>query len=181
MLGTSTSKDAALLAPKPRGKVRWVVLGLLMLLALINNIDRLALSVAAPAMQGELGITATDIGLLGSAFAFFYAIGQLPSGYLIDKFGPRLILGTAVIVWSAATAAMGLFHSMAGFIGPAPSLGLAEAPSLPATNKIVTRWFPRREHGIANASWDAALKAGPAFFTVLLVWIVARSAGARCS
>ncbi|MDN3312020.1 MFS transporter [Microbacterium oryzae] len=159
--------------PKPRGKVRWVVLGLLMLLALINNIDRLALSVAAPGMQADLGITATDIGLLGSAFALFYAVGQLPSGYLIDRFGPRMMLGTAVIVWSAATAAMGVLHNMAGFLGARAMLGVAEAPSLPATNKIVSQWFPKREHGIANASWDAALKAGPAFFTVLLVWIVA--------
>ncbi|MDI3213626.1 MFS transporter [Arthrobacter sp. AL12] len=158
--------------PKPKGRVRWVVLSLLMLLALINNIDRLALSVAAPAMQAELGITATEIGLLGSAFALFYALGQFPSGYLIDKFGPRLLLGWAVVAWSAATAAMGLFNSLAGFALARAGLGLAEAPSMPATNKIVAQWFPKREQSLANAGWDSALKAGPAFFTVLLVWIV---------
>ncbi len=54
---------------KPQGRQRWGVLGLLCLLAIINNIDRLTLSIAAPVMQTEMHITATDIGLLGSAFA----------------------------------------------------------------------------------------------------------------
>ncbi|MFE7416819.1 MFS transporter [Rhodococcus sp. NPDC057529] len=157
---------------KPKGRIRWIVLGLLCLLALINNIDRLALSVAAPAMQADLGLTATDIGLLGSAFALFYAIGQLPSGWLIDRYGTRL-LGGAVVLWSLATAAMGMFNKMGWFVLARAWLGLAEAPSLLATNKIVTHWFPKKEQGIANASWDAALKAGPAFFTGILVWIVA--------
>jgi ACS family D-galactonate transporter-like MFS transporter len=173
MIGTKKQETAAAVSlPKPKGRVRWVVLGLLCLLALINNIDRLALSVAAPAMQAELGITATDIGLLGSAFALFYALGQLPSGWFIDRFGPRMLLGVSVIVWSAATAAMGLFSNLGMLAFARAWLGLAEAPSLPATNKIVTQWFPKKEQGIANASWDSALKAGPAFFTFLLVWVV---------
>lgn len=172
MIGNNKHETPGVSLPKPKGRVRWIVLGLLCLLALINNIDRLALSVAAPAMQAELGITATDIGLLGSAFALFYALGQLPSGWFIDRFGPRLLLGVSVIVWSVATAAMGLFSNLGMLAFARAWLGLAEAPSLPATNKIVTQWFPRKEQGIANAGWDAALKAGPAFFTFLLVWIV---------
>jgi MFS family permease len=158
---------------KPKGRKRWMVLGLLCLLALINNIDRLALSIAAPAMQSELGISATGIGLLGSAFSLFYALGQLPSGWFVDRFGPRLLLGSSVVVWSAATAAMGFLGSLPGFAVARACLGLAESPSLPSTNKIVTQWFPKKEHGFANGCWDSALKAGPAFFTVLLVWIVA--------
>lgn len=172
MIGKNKQDATGVSLPKPNGRVRWVVLGLLCLLALINNIDRLALSVAAPAMQAELGITATDIGLLGSAFALFYALGQLPSGWFIDRFGPRMLLGISVIIWSAATAAMGLFSNLGMLAFARAWLGLAEAPSLPATNKIVTQWFPRKEQGIANASWDSALKAGPAFFTFLLVWVV---------
>jgi MFS family permease len=159
--------------PKPQGRKRWGVLALLCLLALINNIDRLALSIAAPAMQSELGLTATHIGLLGSAFSLFYAFGQLPSGWFVDRFGPRKLLGLSVAVWSGATAAMGFIGSLPGFIVARACLGLAEAPSLPSTNKIVTQWFPKKEHGFANGCWDSALKAGPAFFTVLLVWIVA--------
>lgn len=158
---------------KPRGGKRWFVLGLLCLLALINNIDRLALSIAAPAMQSELGISATGIGLLGSAFSLCYAIGQLPSGWFVDRFGPRRLLGLSVIIWSGATSAMGFVSSLPAFAIARGCLGLAESPSLPSTSKIVSQWFPRREHGLANGCWDAALKAGPAFFTVLLVWIVA--------
>ncbi|WP_321782054.1 MFS transporter [Paraburkholderia sp. J94] len=159
--------------PKPRGRRRWYVLALLCLLALVNNIDRLALSIAAPAMQADLGITATEIGLLGSAFSLFYAFGQLPAGWFVDRFGPRWLLGISVTVWSAATAAMGISNSLGAFVCARAALGIAEAPSLPSTNKIVTQWFPRREQGIANASWDAALKVGPAFLTFALVWVVA--------
>ncbi|WP_058910945.1 MFS transporter [Entomohabitans teleogrylli] len=161
------------LLPKPQGRQRWMVLSLLCLLALVNNIDRLTLSISAPAMQSELGISTTDIGLLGSAFALSYAFGQLPSGWFVDRFGPRVLLGVSVIVWSLATAAMGFSYTLTALILARVWLGLAEAPSLPATNKIVTQWFPKKEQGIANASWDAALKVGPAFFTFLLVWIVA--------
>jgi sugar phosphate permease len=159
--------------PKPQGRRRWYVLALLCLLALVNNIDRLALSIAAPAMQSDLGITATEIGLLGSAFSLFYAFGQLPSGWFVDRFGPRWLLGISVTVWSAATAAMGISNSLSAFVCARAALGIAEAPSLPSTNKIVTQWFPKREQGIANASWDAALKVGPAFLTFALVWVVA--------
>lgn len=159
--------------PRPKGRQRWFVLGLLCLLALVNNIDRLTLSIAAPAMQSELGISATDIGLLGSAFSLFYALGQLPSGWFVDRFGPRKLLGASVIVWSAATAAMGVSHTLGAFVFARAWLGAAESPSLPSTNKIVTQWFPRKEQGIANASWDAALKIGPAFFTFALIWVVA--------
>ncbi|WP_202035050.1 MFS transporter [Paraburkholderia tropica] len=167
-------KDAPMRAlPKPRGRRRWYVLALLCLLALVNNIDRLALSIAAPAMQADLGITATEIGLLGSAFSLFYAFGQLPAGWFVDRFGPRWLLGISVMVWSAATAAMGISNSLGAFVCARAALGIAEAPSLPSTNKIVTQWFPRREQGIANASWDAALKVGPAFLTFALVWVVA--------
>ncbi len=157
---------------RPRGGKRWFVLALLCLLALINNIDRLALSIAAPAMQQELGISATGIGLLGSAFSLCYAIGQLPSGWFVDRFGPRRLLGFSVILWSGATSAMGFVSSLPAFAVARGCLGLAESPSLPSTSKIVSQWFPRREHGLANGCWDAALKAGPAFFTVLLVWVV---------
>jgi MFS transporter, ACS family, D-galactonate transporter len=170
MSGFTLSKQNMTL--KPQGRQRWGVLGLLCLLAIINNIDRLTLSIAAPVMQNELHITATDIGLLGSAFALAYAFGQLPSGWFVDRFSPRILLGASVIIWSAATVAMGLSYTLTGFILARIWLGLAEAPSLPATNKIVTRWFPKQEQGIANASWDAALKVGPAFFTFLLIWIV---------
>ncbi|GLU35721.1 MFS transporter [Trinickia caryophylli] len=159
--------------PKPAGRQRWLVLGLLCLIALVNNIDRLTLSIAAPAMQHELGFTATDIGLLGSAFSLFYAFGQLPSGWFVDRFGPRRLLGVSVVVWSAATAAMGTAHSFGAFLIARAWLGAAESPSLPSTNKIVTQWFPKKEQGIANASWDAALKVGPAFLTFALVFVVA--------
>jgi len=160
---------------RPRTGMRWAVLALLCLLALINNIDRLALSVAAPAMQRELSLSAYDIGLLGSAFSLFYALGQLPSGWFVDRFGPRRLLGVAVAVWSVATAAMGLFSGLPGLVAARAALGLAEAPSLPCTNKIVTRWFPASEQGIANASWDAALKCGPACLTFVLIWLVAQA------
>lgn len=169
---TQSSQSRVSALSIPRGRRRWFVLGLLCLLALVNNIDRLTLSIAAPAMQSELGISATQIGLLGSAFSLLYAFGQLPSGWFVDRFGPRTLLSVSVAVWSAATAAMGVSHTLGAFVFARAALGAAEAPSLPATNKIVTQWFPKREQGIANASWDAALKVGPAFLTFAMIWVV---------
>ncbi|WP_407728516.1 MFS transporter (plasmid) [Priestia megaterium] len=160
----------------PEGKtstnVRWRIVIWLCICALINNIDRINLSIAAPAMMEELNLSNAQIGLLGSAFAWFYAISQLPSGWLIDRFGAKKVLTLAIGWWSLATVFMGFAQGFVILIILRALLGMGEAPSLPSTAKIVASWFPKKERGLANASWDAALKVGPALFTTALIAIV---------
>lgn len=157
---------------KTSTNVRWRIVIWLCVCALINNIDRINLSIAAPAMMEELNLSNAQIGLLGSAFAWFYALSQLPSGWLIDRFGAKKVLTLAIGWWSLATVFMGFAQGFVILIILRALLGMGEAPSLPSTAKIVASWFPKKERGLANATWDAALKMGPALFTTVLIAIV---------
>ena len=73
-------------------KVRWLVLLLISLMYMITYMDRTGISIAAPAMQKDFGLSPTAMGIVFSVFLWAYAIGQVPGGSLADRFGPRLIL-----------------------------------------------------------------------------------------
>ena len=78
-------------APSPT-KVRWVVLFLISLMYLLTYMDRSNISVAAPAIAKEFGLSKTAMGFVFSAFLWAYAIGQIPAGWLGDRYGPRRVL-----------------------------------------------------------------------------------------
>ena len=84
----------------------------LMFIGVVNILDRSALSIANPLVRGEMGLSIGEMGLLLSAFAWSYAFCQLPGGALVDRVGPRRLLGGALIAWSIAQAAMGLVGTM---------------------------------------------------------------------
>ena len=72
---------------KPAGRRRWMIGGLLGVGILINYFDRVNISVAAPQLQQEFGLSPGDIGLLFSAFFWSYAILQIPVGIILDRWG----------------------------------------------------------------------------------------------
>src|SRR5476649_2420494 len=84
---------------------------LLFLAAVINFLDRSSLSVANLTIRQDLGLNATEIGMLLSAFSLAYGLAQLPCGPLLDRKGPRIMLGLGMFVWSLFQASAGLIHS----------------------------------------------------------------------
>jgi MFS family permease len=154
------------------GSVRWWVLSWLLLGGIINYFDRANLSLAAPEMIRELGLTAAGIGLMGSVFSWTYALLQLPAGWLVDRFGSKRVYAAAVTLWSVATAATGLCSRLPQFLAARFALGIGESPCFPTFAKITATWFPKRERGLATGIWDSSSKWGPALAPVLLVPIV---------
>ncbi|MBP2652507.1 MAG: transporter [Firmicutes bacterium] len=110
-----------------RTNFRWKVALLMFGAIAINYIDRSNLSAAAPMIMKEFNFSATQMGFIMSAFFFSYTIFQIPSGWLGDKFGQRLVLGGAVTWWSAATMLIALCSSLVSFIGSRILLGIGEA------------------------------------------------------
>jgi len=169
MTSTSTTR-----AKRPARKyravrnMRYLILGWLLLAGLLNYLDRSSISIAAPFMMEELGLTNTDIGLMGAVFSWTYAFCQLPAGYLIDKVGPRRMYFVAMGMWSAATALMAFGHTMAHFLTFRVLLGIGESPNSPNSSKIATQWFPREERGQAAGIWDSGSKWGSAIAPPLL-------------
>ena len=87
------------------------VLALLGIATFINYVDRGNLSIAAPMLKDELGISASQLGVLLSAFFSTYACLQLLSGWLVDRLNVNWVFAAGFLVWSAATAGTGVVHA----------------------------------------------------------------------
>src|SRR5690348_10151639 len=112
--------DAANFSPPARtGHVRYIIVLMLFVVTSINYADRAALSIAGPALSKDLGLDAVTMGYIFSAFGWAYAIGQLPGGALIDRFGSRNVYAWSLAVWSLFTllqGGAGLFAGIAAAI-----------------------------------------------------------------
>ncbi len=139
--------------------------GVLLLMAvsvLINYIDRSNLSIAAPLLKDELRISASQLGILLSAFFWTYALMQIPAGWLVDRFDVKWVFATGFFVWSAATAVTGLLHGFAALLIVRVILGLGESVAFPSYSKILSAHFKEHRRGFANAMLMAGLSLGPA-------------------
>lgn len=106
-----------------------LALALLMLAGAVNYVDRATLSLAAPLISAELHLRAGAMGVLLSAFLWTYALAQAPAGALIDRLGPRRVLGGALVLWSAAQGATGLAVGLPQLIATRMALGVGERRS----------------------------------------------------
>jgi ACS family D-galactonate transporter-like MFS transporter len=140
---------------------QWRVLILLLVSAWINYLDRGNLSVAAPLLSPELGLTATQMGFLLSSFFWTYAAFQIAGGWLVDRYDVNVVYGLGFLVWSAATLFTGFVGSFAVLLLFRLLLGIGEAVAYPAYSKILCK-FPEHQRGFANALIDVGTKAGPA-------------------
>ena len=152
---------------------RWKMVGLLSLSVLTNYIDRGNLSVAAPALARELSVSPTQLGLLFSAFFWTYALGQIPAGWLADRFRVYHLYASAYLLWSVATLLTGFAHTLAAFLIFRLLLGLGESVAYPAYSQLLVRSFFEKERGLANSLIDVGTKAGPTLGTLLGGLVVA--------
>ncbi|CAB3768029.1 MFS transporter [Paraburkholderia solisilvae] len=156
-------------AATTRMHFRWTVLVWLLIGGVINYLDRANLAIAAPGMIHELGLTRTQIGLLGTVFSWTYAVMQLPAGWIIDRFGAKKAYAIGMIWWSVATWLTGVVGSIGALLAMRMLLAMGEAPCWPTGAKITAAWFPGKERGFATGIWDSSSKWGPAIAPALLV------------
>ena len=139
------------------------VLVLLFLSVFINYIDRSNLSIAAPLIKDELGISASQLGILLSAFFWTYSTCQILSGWLVDRFDVKWVFAAGFFLWSSATAVTGLVHSLALLTVVRVVLGIGESVAFPGYSKILAIHCPEGRHGFANSIITAGLALGPSF------------------
>jgi MFS transporter, ACS family, D-galactonate transporter len=140
------------------GRRRWAIGVLLGVGILINYFDRVNLSVAAPQLQQEFGLTPADVGLLFSAFFWSYAILQIPVGLVLDRFGVTRVSRVGAFLWGVASGLVAFASGFGAIVAARVLLGVAEAPAFPANSKATGYWFPRGERATATAIFDAAAK-----------------------
>lgn len=139
------------------------VLVLLFLSVFINYIDRSNLSIAAPFIKDELGISASQLGVLLSAFFWTYSSCQLLSGWLVDRFDVKWVFAAGFFLWSSATAVTGLVHSLVALLLVRVVVGMGESVAYPGYSKILAVHCPEGRHGFANSTISAGLALGPSF------------------
>ena len=169
--------DAVVAAPvtaapaRPMTHRRWFMLSLLLIATIINYVDRVNISIAAPFMAKDLGLDKVEMGLIFSAFAWTYAFALVPAGFIADRFGSRFTYGASLISWSAVTVCQGMAGGFASLFGLRLAIGAMEAPAFPANSRAVTVWFPARERGMASSIYVCGQYLGTALFTGLLLWL----------
>lgn len=135
---------------------------LLALSVCLNYIDRGTLAIAGPVVIKELGLSASQFGILNSAFFITYAGLMIPAGWLVDRYNVKWILAGGFFLWSLATGLTGMATGFASLLFFRLLLGIGESVAYPAYSKIITRYFPPEQRGLPNAFIDAFSKMGPA-------------------
>ncbi len=156
--------------------IRYVILAMIFLVTTFNYVDRATLSIAAPVMSKELGFDAVSMGLAFSAFGWSYTSLQIPGGWVLDKYGARLVYGAGLILWSIFT----FFQAFVGFFGYAFIalfalrflMGVAETPAFPTNSRLTVMWFPTHERGFATSVYQSAQYFALAAFTPIMAWIL---------
>ena len=158
-------------------KVRYQILLMLFLVTTINYADRATLSIAGASIQDDLGISAVSLGYIFSAFGWAYVLGQIPGGWLLDRFGSKRVYAVGIFTWSLFT----LLQAFVGHFSAASAVillfvlramvGLAEAPSFPGNARIVAAWFPSAERGTASAVFNSAQYFATVIFAPIMGWV----------
>jgi MFS family permease len=143
---------------RPAGKARWVIAILLGSGILINYIDRLSISVIQTPLSHEFGLSATQFGVLSSAFLWSYAIMQIPAGVLLDRWGVKKVWAAGAVLWTVASVMTALASGAWMVIVARIFLGIAEAPAFPGAMKATGIWFPRHERGLCTAIFDGGTR-----------------------
>ncbi|MGW1737687.1 MFS transporter [Nocardia sp. NPDC001965] len=178
MTTSPTVAKPAITPSTKTGAVRFTVLAMIFAVTVINYADRATVSIAGDAIQNEFGISSITLGYIFSAFGWSYLIGQIPGGWLLDRFGSKRVYGCAVLTWSLFTMFQGFIgnFSMGTAVGLLFMLrflvGLAEAPAFPGNARVVAAWFPTSERGTASAVFNSAQYFSTIVFAPLMGWLV---------
>lgn len=159
------------LADKPT-RHRYLVMLMIFVCVVITYLDRSNISITAPSMRKELGLDTVQMGWILSAFGWTYAFCQMPGGWLVDRIRPRYFYPGILILWSLATALLGIVGSFISLFLIRLLIGALEAPSYMINNQVVTSWFPDRERAGAIGFYISGQFIGLAFLQPLLVWLV---------
>ena len=150
--------------PDSRDQTHAKMNGILFLLGLsvfVNYIDRANLSVAAPLLRNELGLSSSQLGILLSAFFWTYAGMQPVVGWLVDRLEVKWVFAIGFFLWSGATAVTGVVHGFAALLFMRILLGIGEYVAYPSYCKIFATHFEENQRGVANSVIGAGQALGP--------------------
>ncbi len=159
------------ISPRMR-RMQWIAIGLATGAIALNYIDRSTLAIGNVTIRQEFGLNATAIGALQSFWSITYAFCQVPIGFLLDRLGPRYLIGLALVAWSAAQAAGGLAASYTQLMWARIALGATESPAFPGAVRITSDWFHIKDRGKPTGVYNSGGSIGPAIAPPLLTFLM---------
>jgi MFS family permease len=161
---TSPARAPAILPTRVRHKV----LGMAMLLAAVTYLDRVAISVTAPDMREDLGLSVVQMGWVFSAFVLSYGLFEIPTGWWGDRVGARRILTRIVAWWSAFTVLTGAAVNYWQLLLTRFLFGAGEAGAWPNVAIVFARWIPQNERGTAQGLFFSGAHAAAGLTPILV-------------
>jgi len=158
--------------PAQATRARYWVIVFAITLAVIQYIDRVAISQAMPEISRVLNFSDKESGLVFSAFTLAYALFEIPTGWLGDKIGPRRVLLRVVFWWSLFTAATGWAWSFVSMLVTRFLFGAGEAGCFPNLTKAFSVWLPTRDRTRAQALMWMGARWGGASAPLLVVAVM---------
>jgi ACS family glucarate transporter-like MFS transporter len=155
-------------------RVSWSLVLLLILAMVVCYAHRGALSIAAPFMMKDLGLPASTMGILLSAFFWLYAFMQVPSGWVVDRFGVKWAYAGGFAFWSVASALTGFAQGALSLIAVRLALGVGQSVAFPASASAVSRSFRDRERGLVTAGYLSGVRIGQAIVGAIGAAMIAR-------
>jgi sugar phosphate permease len=162
--------------PEPKAKrpthVRYLVVALATLASFLLYVDRFCLSFVERYIKEDLGLSNEQIAWLVSAFFWAYALAQVPSGWLSDRYGGRLMLSLYILFWSLFTGLMGVLVILAALVLFRLGCGAAQAGAYPTSGSILSKWAPFSERGVSSSIIALGGRVGGALAQVMTAYLM---------
>lgn len=151
--------------------LRWLIIGLIFFVTVINYIDRQTISVLAKVITDDLGLSNVEFGTITVWFLVAYTLSQAVSGRIYDRAGVKYGFVFSVVVWSIGA----VLHAFATGIGSLSAfrfvLGFGEAGNFPGAAKVSAEWFPQKERALAQGIFNSGVALGSIIAPPLIVWL----------
>ncbi|MGZ8378926.1 MAG: MFS transporter [Gemmatirosa sp.] len=157
--------------PRPIRGLRWWIVGMICMLTVINYVDRMTLSVLAPTIREEFGMSNAAYSRVVTTFLLGYTISQALSGKVLDRIGTRLGFMVFVGIWTAASMLHATARSVVQLSAFRFVLGIGEAGNWPGAAKAVAEWFPIKERAFAMAIFNSGSALGAVIAPPLIAWV----------
>jgi MFS family permease len=158
----------------PPTNMRHQIIGATTVTAVILYLDRICIAEIAKldTFSTSLSLTDTQTGAILSAFFFAYALGQVPAGWLSDRFGARNMLPLYISVWSLCTIATGMANGFLMLIAARLLFGLAQAGCYPTASSLIRRWVPLPRRGTASSIVSFGGRLGGALAPIITAFLL---------
>lgn len=170
----NSSETPALAASQPTN-IRYIVVASAFLMSVLLYLHRYCISIAQTYIQEDLDLSNAQVSWMLSAFFWTYALGQVPSGWLTDRFGSRIMLTLYILLWSLFTGLTGGALAFTAVVLLRSGFGISQAGAYPTAASIVRKWVPFESRGLASGFISAGGRLGAVFAMFLtgflLVWL----------